>query len=121
MTIYKRKTSVTAADEAVADFSFQSDALAEMIVDAWQNKDFKDLLLNRDHAKALLATRGVYLSHPVVITEHDYFGNQYHQHDDDEVTFVLPNASRASPDAVPPGQNLLDTARLLMACIPNGI
>ena len=121
MTIYKKKTSVSATDEAVADFSFQSDALAEMIVDAWKNDDFRKLLLKPENAKALLATRGVYLTHPVVITEHDYFGNHYHQQDDDEVTFVLPNASRADPGVVPPGQSLLDTARLLMACIPNGI
>jgi hypothetical protein len=33
---------------------------------------------------------------------------------DDQVVFVLPNASRQSG-------NLLESAKLLMACVPNGI
>ena len=41
----------------------------------------------------------------------------YTQSHDDELVFVLPNHDGTCP----PGQNLLDTARLLMASTPHGI
>jgi hypothetical protein len=37
-----------------------------------------------------------------------------------EVVFVLPDRERLGTSFVP-GESLLDTARLLMACTPNGI
>lgn len=104
--------------EKVADFSYQNDDLARMIVDAWTNEDFKTKLLDRRNAKALLAERGIYLSSPHVITEDEY--NRGHRCDDpNEVVFVLPNKPRIGTP--PQGGDLLETAKLLMACVPNGI
>jgi hypothetical protein len=107
--------------EQVADFSYApSDSLAQMIVDAWVDEDFKTLLLNPDNAKTLFATRGFYWNgtkkKPVVITEDNYQSGYTLRHVD-EIVFVLPNHNGQCP----PGQSLLDTARLLMAATPNGI
>jgi len=127
MAIFRPKQNAADPDLTVADFSFQSDSLAQMIVDAWLDNNFKNQLLTKaadgtsPNAKSALAARGIYLDDPVVITETDY-NNGYYKHDDDEVVFVLPNASRVvSTGSVPPGQSLLETARFLMACVPNGI
>ena len=59
----------------------------------------------------------------VVITEAEH-DDDYTMQDNDEVVFVLPNSSR--PIAIPAfGQPvpaaLLETAKMLMACTPNGI
>ena len=104
--------------EKVADFSYQSDELAQMIVDAWTSEEFKEKLLDKRNAKDLLAERGIFLSSPHVITEDEY--NKGHQCDDpNEVVFVLPNKPRIGTPGE--GGNLLETAKLLMACVPNGI
>jgi hypothetical protein len=110
-----------AQQDQVADFSLPpNDSLAQMIVDAWVSKDFRDLLLHHGNAKAVFETRGFYWNgttkRPVVITEEAYKAGYTRQHDD-EVVFVLPNHDGTCP----PGQNLLDTAKLLMALTPNGI
>lgn len=128
-----RKNVVDRAGNAttatVPSFSYSpNDSLAQMIVDAWVEKDFRDALLERgaDHtvtpaaasqAKVALAARGFYLQRAVVITE-DEHDNDYMMQDPNEVVFVLPNQDRVTPR---PGQSLLETARLLMACTPNGI
>ncbi len=99
-----------------------------MIVDAWVEKDFRDTLLERAadgtvtpaaarEAKVALQARGFYLQRAVVITEEEH-DNDYTMQDANEVVFVLPNQDRVTPR---PGQSLLETARLLMACTPNGI
>jgi hypothetical protein len=110
-----------ARNDQVADFSYApNDSLAQMIVDAWVDEEFKRVLLNPDNAKALFATRGFYWNgttrKPVVITEDDYNAGYAMQHDD-EVVFVLPTHNGTCP----PGQTLLNTARLLMAATPHGI
>lgn len=122
MTIFRPKNKVGGADVPVADTSYQSDALAQMIVDAWTDANFRRLLLTRGQAKAIFAARGIYLSEPVVITEDEY-NNKYYKQDDDEVVFVLPNETRAQQlgQTGLPSTTLLDTARLLMAAVPNGI
>jgi hypothetical protein len=74
--------------------------------------------LQPNGAKQEFEKRGVYLKSPVVITEADYY-NGYHLQDPDGVVFVLPNQPRTM--AAPQGQTLLETAKLLMACTPNGI
>jgi hypothetical protein len=107
--------------QQVADFSYYpNDSLAQMIVDAWTDEGFKKILLNHDNAKALFATRGFHWNgttkKPVVISETEY-NDGYTMHDANELVFVLPNHNGTCP----PGQNLLDTARLLMASTPNGI
>jgi hypothetical protein len=114
----------------VADFSYHpNDSLAQLVVEAWVDKDFRELLLAREkgkvtadaarYAKASLAGRGLYLQHPVVITEDEY-NRGYHMQDPTEVVFVLPDQPRVAMTP-PPGQSLLETARLLMACTPHGI
>jgi hypothetical protein len=107
--------------DQVADFSMApNDSLAQMIVDAWVNEDFRNLLLDHANAKAMFATRGFYWNgtkkRPVVISEDDYDKGYTRKHDD-QIVFVLPNHDGTCP----PGDNLLDTAKLLMAATPNGI
>jgi hypothetical protein len=51
-----------------------------------------------------------------MIDEQTYY-RDYEMKDDNEVVFVLPQL----PGDFPPGQPLLETARLLMAITPNGI
>jgi hypothetical protein len=106
----------------VADFSYYpNDSLAQMIVDAWVDADFKNLLLTPGNAKTLFATRGFYwngtMKTPVVISEDQYNAGHALNDPDHEIVFVLPNHNGTCP----PGQSLLDTARLLMAATPNGI
>jgi hypothetical protein len=94
-----------------------NDTLAQMIVDAWVDSKFRDVLLsNRQSVKSLLAARGFYLQNPVLIKEEAYY-QDYEMQEDTEVVFVLPQ----QPGDCPPGQSLLETARLLMAITPNGI
>jgi hypothetical protein len=145
MTIFRQKTPEAIQHEhdslfpsiqnpdpflPVPDFTYSSDSLAQIIVDAWIDKEYRDQLLERDShgrvtvAAAQLATSsvnaaGFNLTRAVVIAEHEYF-NHYTvpaKHDN-EVVFVLPNLNRMTPR---PGQSLLETARLLMATTPNGI
>ncbi len=115
--------------KGVAIFSYgPNDSLAQMIVDAWVDADFKKQLTDRNTngiatdlaknvARSSLAARGIYLKSVVVITEDEY-DKDHVLNDADEVALVLPNLSRVTPR---PGQSLLDTARLLMAATPNGI
>jgi len=107
-------------------FSFQpTDGLAQLIINAWANPG---KLLERD-PKTLLPTSaavqeatkkvkaaGYDLTRAVVITEEEH-DNDYIMQSDDEIVFVLPNKNRVAPKAA----NLLDTAKLLMGCTPNGI
>ena len=104
--------------ERVADFSYTSESLAQMIVDAWTDKSFETRVLDKSQARGVLAERGIYLSKPHIITEAQYY-NGHHCEDPDEVVFVLPNKPRVVNP--PPGRSLLETAKLLMAITPNGI
>jgi hypothetical protein len=110
--------------DRVADFSYQNDSLAQMIVEAWTDQNFQTWLLTRQangtspNAKKELEGRGIYLKNPVVVTEADYENGHFMQAPDG-VVFVLPNQPRIGTP--PPHQSLLETARLLMACTPNGI
>ena len=110
--------------DRVADFSFQSDSIAQMIVEAWTDPHFQTWLLTpgpngtAPNAKAALEDRGIYLANPVVITEAKYYQG-YHLQDPNGVVFVLPDEPRTG--SPPPHRSLLETAKLLMACTPNGI
>jgi hypothetical protein len=105
--------------ERVADFSYQNETLAQMIVYAWTDQTFRtQLLTNPQAAKMALADRGIYLKAPFVITE-DQYNNGYDLPDPEGVVFVLPDPPRT--DAPPQGQTLHETAKLLMAATPNGI
>jgi hypothetical protein len=129
MTIYrllKDAKGLETADDlgrdrvAVADFAYQNDALAQLIVDAWVDKTFRENIMKKGNAKPELAKRGIYLQNPVIIDEKTYWSKEgYTQADDDEVVFVLPDPERVGRDAPP--HSLLETARFLMACVPNGI
>jgi hypothetical protein len=61
---------------------------------------------------------GMKLKRAVIITEEEH-DNDYTMQDDDEVVFVLPNRSRVI--ASPTQNELLESAKMLMACTPNGI
>jgi hypothetical protein len=144
MAIFREKTERAKAHERVLlpsipdpdpylpvpDFSYSNDGLAQMIVDAWVDQHYRDALLER-HAGQVTQTAaqiatdsvnkaGFNLRRAVVISEEEYF-NHYtvpatHP---DEVVFVLPNDHRVHHS--PAGQTLLQTAKLLMATVPNGI
>src|SRR4029079_3848018 len=58
------------------------------------------------------------LEKPVIITEAEHDAGWYIE-DDKEVAFVLPNKPRVASGSS--GPQLLATAKLLMACTPNGI
>jgi hypothetical protein len=132
MAIHKKVKKKDGSVKAVPmpDFSYSpNDSLAQMVVDAWVDKGYRDSLLERGadgitvtpaaarEAKVSLAARGYYLERAVVITEDEY-DNDYTRQADNEVVFVLPNLDRVTPR---PGQTLLETAKLLMAATPNGI
>jgi hypothetical protein len=110
-------------DERVADFSYQNDALAELVVRAWNDGPFQNGLITGtptqriNNAKTALAARGINLTNPIVLTESE-FAEGWVRDSDDEVVFVLPDSSRVTMTA---GTPLLETAKLLMACTPNGI
>jgi hypothetical protein len=57
------------------------------------------------------------MTKPIVITEDEYYQG-YTMADDAGVVFVLPDAARAD---IASGSSLLEVAKLLMACTPNGI
>jgi hypothetical protein len=115
---------------AVPDFTYSSDCLAQMIVDAWADPNYQNALLQRDahhhptHAAVKLATEsvnscGFNLERAVVISEEEYYDGYTIPLDSPEVVFVLPNLNRVRLH--PSGHPLLETAKLLMATTPNGI
>jgi hypothetical protein len=128
MAIHKmvRKGKGKAKHLVLPAFSFApTDALAQLIIDAWHDpgalldRDPKTQLPTKravDEATKRIKRAGYDLQRAVIITEAEH-DNDYVMQSDDEIVFVLPNKNRiASPPA-----NLLDTAKLLMGCTPNGI
>ena len=115
----------TDEEQRVAEFSYQNDALADLIVKAWTNKPFLDSLTKQSNtedqrsqaAKDALDDRGIHMTKPIVITEDEYYQG-YTMANDAGVVFVLPDAARAN---IADGGSLLEVAKLLMACTPNGI
>jgi hypothetical protein len=106
---------------------FPNDGLAQMIVDAWAhpgNLLQRDANGNPTQAAVQEATQrvnslgGFNLQRAVVISEEEH-DNDYTMQQDNEVVFVLPNNNRIAAGSG--GLSLLNTARLLMACTPNGI
>jgi hypothetical protein len=71
--IYKTVVATTAQGgqpvrERVADFSYQNESLAQLIVFAWADQNFRNQLLSSPSAaKQALADRGIYLKAPFVI------------------------------------------------------
>jgi hypothetical protein len=124
-------------DITVPEFSVSpNDALAQMIVEAWSNENFRKQLMEREplgapdpgaptDAAVKTATdavnaAGFNLLRAVVISEDEHDKDYKMRDPDTEVVFVLPNYQRLGTAFVP-GRSLLDTARILMACTPNGI
>jgi hypothetical protein len=116
----------------VPDFTYSSDCLAQVIVDAWADPTYYAALMARNpvdgtvtDAAAQLATDsvnscGFNLERAVVISEEEYY-NHYTVPDEhpEEIVFVLPDLDRARLH--PSGHSLIETAKLLMATTPNGI
>jgi len=112
-------------DVTMPSFSFPpTDALAQVIVDLWANPG---QILDRDgagnptngavaEATAKIQAAGFDLERAVIITEQEH-DDDYTMQDPDEVVFVLPRDSRV----IDRSTHLLETAKLLMACTPNGI
>jgi len=114
----------------VPDFTYSSDCLAQMIVDAWTDPNYYQTLMQRNaqhlptDAAVELATEsanscGFNLKRAVVISEKEYYAGYKIPLDSPEVVFVLPNLNRVRMH--PTGHPLLETAKLLMATTPNGI
>src|SRR5258706_1119529 len=106
--------------DRVADFSYESDALAQLVVEMWlgQHDDLlkapaiTDYAQRSLNAKSAFATKGVYLEQPIVLTETEYDGG-FSLSDANlpsAVVFVLPDKARATITiSTPPA--LLDTAK----------
>ena len=119
--IWKKKTNPHDPDVKVVDFSYESDLLAGLVVEAWNDTTLRNTLLDHSDQAAVkteLANRGIFLSHPVVLTEDEYEEGWQSEHDE-EVVLVLPNKARRTNASG--GFDLLETAKLLMAVTPNGI
>jgi hypothetical protein len=109
----------------VAEFSYENEELAAMIVRAWMDNPpgFLDGLVgnhpiaqrtaNAQAALLGLPIHPIGLAEPIVITEDEYYAG-WESDDDNQVVFVLPNGSRQVG-------NLIESAKLLMANTPNGI
>jgi len=119
--------------DKVADFSYQNDVLAQLIVDIWTSPvphplitptgpgtQPSDYLTRSGSAQTALATRGIYLARPIVITEDEYEDGfslaSAGLSPTNGVVLVVPRYARATA-----GQPLLETAKMLMAVTPNGI
>jgi hypothetical protein len=122
-------TALAALDDRVADFSYENDSLAGLIVECWTVGATLTSLTTgafparSSAAKAALAARGIYLDHPIVVTENEYEAG-FNLADaglpaDQGLVFVLPRKTRATT-TIPP-KPLLETAKMLMAVTPNGI
>ena len=137
MAIFKKKTKEGIAQEKkllpsnphpdpylpVPDFTYSSDCLAQVIVDAWAHKHYRDALLDRNPNTGEVtpsAACGFNLERAVVISETEYYdGYTVPDTHPAEIVFVLPDLDRVKLH--PSGQSLLETAKLLMATTPNGI
>jgi hypothetical protein len=124
-------------DITVPEFAMPPDAvpgIAQVIVDIWTGQPGLDKIMDRfttgpktgmatqdavDQATAAInaAAPGFNLNRCVIIKEDEHDAG-YTMEFEDDVVFVLPRKSRLKPPAT---ANLLQTAKLLMACTPNGI
>jgi len=120
----------------VPEFAMPPDAvpgIAQVIVDIWKNKAGLDKIFDRnqtgahkgmatqdavDQATAAInaAAPKFNLQRAVIIKEEEHDAG-YTMETENDVVFVLPNKGRIDST----GGNLLNTAKLLMACTPNGI
>ncbi len=131
--IKKKKGGV---EITVPEFAMPPDAvpgIAQVIVDAWQDEPSLNKILDRIPSgpnkgmatpdAVTQATTAINAAAPnfnlqraVIITE-DEHDSGYTMETENDVVFVLPKKDRVDLT----GPNLLNTAKLLMACTPNGI
>ena len=135
--IYREDTNDN--KDKIADYSYTSDVLAQLIVDMWLGKHDNllkaptvgDYTARSTNAKAALAERGIILEKPIVITEQEYVagfrladaGLTDGSGENIGVVFVLPRSDRAMASMPSSGDPppLLESAKLLMSITPNGI
>ena len=122
-------------DITVPEFAMPPDAvpgIAQVIVNAWNGDASLSNILDRTNpgpqgvatptavqqatAAINAAAPGYNLNRCVIITENEH-DRGYTMETVNDVVFVLPNAGRVDLT----GANLLESAKLLMACTPNGI
>lgn len=136
--IRKKHPTNPSLEMTVPEFAMPPDAvsgIADLIVDIWQhpNDPKYNKLMDRvtvpnigkvaspdavKQATAAInaAAPGYKLNRAVIIKEEEHDAG-YTMEQPDDVVFVLPRASRVNLA----GGNLAATAKLLMACTPNGI
>jgi hypothetical protein len=122
------KTGQDIRDVTQPSISYDNPDLAQVIVDLWADpQNVLDRTTKGVPTSGAVTTAtnlinsgtGMKLKRAVVITEEEH-DNDYTMQDDDEVVFVLPNKTRANFAGTTSNQ-LLETAKMLMACTPNGI
>jgi hypothetical protein len=129
MAIYKKNAPQTPQNDITQPtLSYPDTDLPQVIVAVWvqpgnilQRKSGTSIPTQQavDEATDLINREtGMALKRAVIITEEEH-DNHYTMQDDDEVVFVLPNPSRIAANAN--RKQLLESAKLLMACTPNGI
>ena len=131
-----RKPKGSSDDMTIPVFAIPPDAvpgIAQVIVDIWNAGANLDKIMDRydsgpkrgmatgdavAQATAAInaAAPGFSLKRCVIINESEH-DDGYTMEDPNEVVFVLPNSQRVNLA----GGNLLASAKLLMACTPNGI
>src|SRR5712691_4905624 len=110
--------SVDFLTDKVADFSYESDALAQLIVEMWlgQHSDLlaapaqTDYLARTGNAKAAFSAKGLYLEKPIVITETEYedgfsladAGLVLPNNKNIGIVFVVPDKERATTTILTP-------------------
>ncbi len=144
MAIHKkvRHHGGNTSDAALPSFSYDPSKLAPVIVAMWNDGAYPNCpALERKPdgtptAAAIAAAKALInvpfnagppptgtdlnLEKPVIITEAEH-DNGWYMEDDKEVVFVLPNKPRVVQNPASTAAQLLATAKLLMACTPNGI
>lgn len=113
--------------DKVADFSYSSDALAQLVVECWlgQHTELTDTtrtaVQRAASAKGILQTKGIFLEQPIVLSEQEYTDgfSLADANLPSAVVLVVPARERATIIGTPP--ILLETAKMLMAVTPNGI
>jgi hypothetical protein len=127
-------TPKAALEDKVADFQYENDVLAQLIVELWTGLH-PDLIspattkpewqARSAAAKTVFKDRGIYLVQPIVITEDEYVEGFSLQDAgleiDKGVVLVLPRDKRVTLGTGLGGPPLLETAKMLMAITPNGI
>ena len=122
------------ADTTVPEFAMPPDAvpgIAQVIVNIWTGASGLDQILKRDNqgfatqAAVDQATAAINAAYPyfklkrVVIISEDEHDDGYMMQYPYEVVFVLPDVGRVIDTTA--SATLLNSAKLLMACTPNGI